>query len=413
MPPSDIGHRKGPRWRIPLGFGAILGAVAISAAGCTGRASGPRARSAPPVAFALTSTRAVDFVTPQQGWIGGRRAIWTTTTGGTTWHRQWSGHGTVRVLTMLSTRRGWALVTRGAAATVLVTDDGGAHWQARPAPAGPPAFAARTGTPGFQAVSPTVAVAAGPTTLWRTTDAGRSWHPVPVPHGGPLQAFDFLNAQTGWAWTGPAAPWSPRSRFPLPTSSGTASGQLWATTSGGQRWHSVGDPALPLTPEGPAMVIAIHAVTPDSGWVVAQVPGPAGQTPFMVVERTADAGHSWVAAVQGPGYIQAVAAQGAAAAILTGCTECTASPYGTESLWLTRDGGIHWRAQSVPIAYLPPDQPDRPQGPRYPPPRVALAILFQSQGLWGWLIAAGAEFVLSPVNPGQLAWQYVPATAGA
>lgn len=382
-------------WR--WGIVGTLGVV-ITGCGIFGHPN-PHRRAFNTTMPSAQTAKTVDFVTPQQGWLGGRNALWMTHNFGLSWHRQWTGPGTVDQISMISAAQGWALVHRGRSATFLVTTDGGRHWQARSAPKA----AAR-----FQALTDSIAYAANarpmefrpasqPTFhLWLTTTAGRIWQRITGPSvPGGLVAFHFFNQQVGWVVT--MRTQSKHSSLPL--ASAVLPDQLWKTTNAGRTWHAVELPQFPSVLSGTATIFTLWALTPNTLWMAAQAPsaGGSGTTPLLYIYQTTNGGYHWTPVVSGmPGRIQAVSAHGATAAVLTGCAECSATPYGVETFWSSQNGGAHWQAQRVPMPDLPSTL------------RASLSVESRHGSIWAWLVATGHFFVLSPsAGTGLSQWQYL------
>jgi photosystem II stability/assembly factor-like uncharacterized protein len=147
--------------------------------------------------------QAVQFVDRNEGWAAGDEGtIWHTIDGGASWERQATGvRASLRSLHFLNPFTGWAagreeLPGGGSVGILLFTADGGLKWQhVRPN--------ALTGLNVVRFIDNQHGFAAGdgseqaPTGLFATTDAGRTWHPVPGPRCSTWQAADFQDAKTG------------------------------------------------------------------------------------------------------------------------------------------------------------------------------------------------------------------------
>ena len=137
--------------------------------------------------------------------------------------------------TMLDAQHGWALdnpeqVTQTPTSTtitisssgqykVLVTSDGGSHWQ----DVTPPVRQGLPLTPDFVTASLAWVFIAESNQLYVTTDGGQSWQQLASPAStqyGAVVSFTFLNAQDGW----------------MLLSSGGKAAALFGTTDGGQNW---------------------------------------------------------------------------------------------------------------------------------------------------------------------------------
>src|ERR1043166_6081674 len=131
--------------------------------------------------------RAVHFIDAKEGWAAGDEGvIWHTLDGGGTWARQPTGvRASLRGLCFQSADVGWAvgreeLPYGGSAGVLLFTRDGGLKWQRLLAGALPGLNQIRfvDQANGFLLGDGTDSMPSG---LFRTTDGGRSWEPVPGP----------------------------------------------------------------------------------------------------------------------------------------------------------------------------------------------------------------------------------------
>jgi hypothetical protein len=217
---------------------AVCG-LALLAAGCSTRPATVRHQSVPagtPTATMATCSRStppaigsgavdaapalasVEFVSAARGWVAGADRVLTTSDGGATWQRQYSGPAKLDQIDFIDATHGWAVGTN----ELLTTDDGGATWTTLPEPCGY--------IQSVHFVTPHLgyAIAAGsdirldggvpvPVTggmLLKTTDGGREWLPV---RSAPARAQSvcFTSAANGFL--------------------GTA-GKLWRSTDGGSHW---------------------------------------------------------------------------------------------------------------------------------------------------------------------------------
>lgn len=120
--------------------------VSLALAGCA-QSGGPATTSSPgsPASAITTSCRAqrfqpdgqggsaltaVQFVSPQLGWVVGLSQILATSDGGRHWRVHASGKLRLSSVDFVDAQRGWAV----GASTVLATSDGGQRWTALPEP---------------------------------------------------------------------------------------------------------------------------------------------------------------------------------------------------------------------------------------------------------------------------------------
>jgi len=205
---------------------------------------------------------AIEFVTPQEGWISTGNIISHTTDGGTNWTQQYSGliDGFYNAydLEFKDAQHGWA---PGYPGYVLRTDNGGQTW----APIIPTSSNAvwrsismvdtQTGwVAGYHGISAIGLIA-------RTTDGGLHWQSQTVPPVLNILTIHARNADEAWA--------------------ATAHGNVLHTTDGGANWSIVttgfeGTPATVLTYQG--------LTTRPNGavWIVSS-PGDIIHLPGMTV----------------------------------------------------------------------------------------------------------------------------------
>ncbi len=186
--------------------------------------------------------------------------------------------------------------------------------------------------------------AASPGLLFRTTDGGRRWAPVPFPGGTPSGGLAFVDATHGFA-TGLSALSATGSELRRCTS------QIWRTSDAGASWR-----AVPGTCAG-YMLTSLSFPTPGRGYAGGGNYAKYGLAPQLAVLSTADGGRRWSqvfataksAAVPGEGYGGPFgelhfydATHGVALA--GGCTMGANGPCQGQ-VWWTSDGGRSWSAQ--------------------------------------------------------------------
>jgi hypothetical protein len=112
---------------------------------------------------------------------------------------------------------------------IYVSDDGGVHWEARPAPRWWVPVIRSSDPAEFSAASPSVWYAVGWHKLAVTRDAGRTWRLIRVadlPPNWTMSAIDFTGPLAGWGVFQSAAP--------------PARSVLMRTTDGGVHWRPAG-----------------------------------------------------------------------------------------------------------------------------------------------------------------------------
>ncbi len=256
------------------------------------------------------SLRAVQFLERDVGWaVGDEGVILNTIDGGRTWDRKPTGvRASLRSVCFLNPFVGWVvgreeLPGGGSAGVLLYTKDGGETWkQLLP-----------NALPGLNQVR-FVDAATGfvlgdgcdqfPSGLFRTTDAGRTWEPVPGPRVSSWLAGDFQDGKTGVL----AGAWSRLATFkqeqlhaggdvemlagrhvhalqvlPKRLLAAAEGGLLLSSATGGAKW---GFADLKLQTEVRACLDfhAMHAVGPQI-WAVGR--------PGSVVLHSGDAGETW------------------------------------------------------------------------------------------------------------------------
>ncbi len=154
--------------------------------------------------FEDAALHAIQFVDEKEGWaVGDEGVVWHTVDGGQIWERQPTGvRASLRSLHFLNPYTGWIAGReelphgQGSVGVLLLTRDGGLKWQRV-------AINALPGLNCIRFVDVSIGFAAGdgtdqyPTGLFRTTDAGRTWQPLPGPRIPSWFAADFQDQQTG------------------------------------------------------------------------------------------------------------------------------------------------------------------------------------------------------------------------
>ncbi|MCI0642152.1 MAG: YCF48-related protein [Gemmataceae bacterium] len=161
--------------------------------------------------FDDAALRAVHFVDQKEGWaVGDEGVIWHTIDGGQSWERQATGvRASLRSVVFLSPYLGWAAGReelphgRGSVGVLLFTDDGGLSWKRILSNTFPGLNQVKfvSEKTGFVFGDGADQYASG---VFKTTDGGRTWAPVPGPRATSWLAGDFADANTallGGAWS--------------------------------------------------------------------------------------------------------------------------------------------------------------------------------------------------------------------
>ncbi len=260
--------------------------------------------------FEDAALHAVQFVDDKEGWaVGDEGVIWHTIDGGRTWERLPSGtRASLRDLHFINAFYGWVVGREelphggGSAGVLLFTRDGGQTWQRL----------LTNALPGLNRVrfpDPKIGFVCGdgndqfPTGVFRTTDGGRSWEPVPGRRSATWLGAAFTKDGAGilaGAWSrlatlrddtfgdGEVDQIGGRSVRGVAMLSDRAlavgqGGLVLTSKTGGARW---GFADLRLTPDVMAAIDfhAVHAIGPQV-WIVGR--------PGTFVLHSADQGVTW------------------------------------------------------------------------------------------------------------------------
>jgi photosystem II stability/assembly factor-like uncharacterized protein len=332
-----------------------------------------------PVIYDTPNPVIYDFVTPSDGWAvenldtptkpAGGFAVFNTTDGARTWHRQLvlesSFVGYLQISVQFLDRNHGFIGVGDPFEQLDVTSDGGANWDSMRLPAAShrvDAIAFSSALDGWLLVGGQLP------SLYATSDAANTWQRLPDPPED-AASLSFRNQSEAWLGTAGAPSPNPPHVY-LSTDSGGSWHRVDLPPQQGSSWTS-GSPFLPagvdLLPT--TGVIASIPAADQSGQISANsrlltsfdrgstwryIPDPPGAVAFQdsthwwamkdsSLFKSADAGQSWATVTTGiPDwqYIPHVIDANHAWALTT-----IVGGYG---LALTDDGGKHWRRCSVP-----------------------------------------------------------------
>ncbi|MDR6552138.1 hypothetical protein [Paenibacillus qinlingensis] len=203
----------------------------------------------------LQGVTAVRLADAEKGWIGGKGWIARTDDGGVKWKVQYTGAGDIGQLFALNDQDAWA--TEEAAAKLLSTHDGGAHWSA-------------VGTVPNQAFLHFVSKQEAYSGNAQTVDGGVKWKTLPVPDGITGDVY-YHDSKNGWA---------------VRQVKDTI--EVLRTQDGGQNWKTVMSRPTVATLTG----AVIRSAGVDDAWV--ELIGESGmtQTSYSLF-HTRDGGKTW------------------------------------------------------------------------------------------------------------------------
>jgi photosystem II stability/assembly factor-like uncharacterized protein len=236
---------------------------------------------------------AVDFADAKHGWaLVYANAVWSTSNGGLTWKR----HAIPRnwwfsSIDFIDATHGWAAGSTsilddpnaGSSAAIFVTSDGGVTWHKQPFAADSDqmnSVSFANGQDGWACGDGSDMGGAG--TLVATTDGGAHWSAQSAGTDWDLSGITFIDATHGWLPEG---------------------GSIYATTDGGTTWTAA-DSGLPsVTAVSFANDLDGYAVGPEGGlattidagvtWQVRSATTPAGGFPLLGGIVFPDASHGW------------------------------------------------------------------------------------------------------------------------
>ena len=310
-------------------------ALALAAAGCGGTV-GAQKRSATPAGSAATaargSVRAMQLVTPSEGWVlTDDGLLWTSGSPGTSRRITPANQapGAIGAVFFLDGPHGWAATAtgrteQGTELTVFRTEDNGSTWTSAklttsPGASDPTSFSFVDPRHGWLLVDVESSSNFNLGELYRTSDGGSTWSKISAPSGGTIR---FATQSLGFLAGGPAGD------------------KLYVTRDGGSSWQ----PQTVQLPQGFADAVPVYGTPVFTGARVGvlavTVSGTAASA--VVFYATTDAGASWqLAAVRlVPGSLE----QGASVPsdVLGVDSWVTVSPSGAR-VFSTTDRGRNWR----------------------------------------------------------------------
>jgi photosystem II stability/assembly factor-like uncharacterized protein len=240
---------------------------------------------------------------------------------------------------MLNTTIGWAVAA--ANNRVLRTTDGGASWRDVTPPYAYSAQAAGVVEDFLSASLAWVAIAPAngtpPIQVFRTTDGGQTWQSSLVPSDN-LGQLTFLNAQDGWILAG------------IEAAAGPKAVDVFRTTDGGKTWTKVSTASPTYTSPGALSPGAewLTFLDASTGWAT----GSSPVTQFVWLYVTHDGGSTWnhqtlppPAHGQGDLFTGPITFFNSQDGVLPTCFSAGADIY--TDIYVTHDGGTTWNSTSL------------------------------------------------------------------
>ena len=179
--------------------------------------------------------------------------------------------------------------------------------------------------------------------ILHTTNGGRNWQDVtpPYPIGNIVEfapAFTFLNGATAWV-----------AIFEKQQPNGTIPNVVFRTSDGGNTWHEA---ILSGSRLGITQMQFVNAL---DGWALTGFGGGAAGSQAIDLFRTTDGGRTWSVVTRTgsqPGQIPFSghkSGMGWASATIGWVTGCICAAANIILLYRTRDAGVSWQPQSLPL----------------------------------------------------------------
>jgi photosystem II stability/assembly factor-like uncharacterized protein len=250
-----------------------------------------------------------------------RPRVLVTADGGRHWRRRRVPAAVARSMLLVPAARTWYAAGR----RLLVSRDGGRTWSARSLPRGAALTTFASAEVGF-----TVARTSCGRQIWKTTDGGGTWRPLPITCARSYSSLEFVDAQTGWAATG-VRDYDYGSELeagPVLIRRTDDGGATWRTVSRVTRWQ------LPDT--------RLHFADSRHGWAVSRATQAGAHAHFSSLHRTVDGGRSW-SVVRYPALPSA----------FSGANAAWAGDEAGGQLWRTTDSGRSWQLRVRPANVWP------------------------------------------------------------
>lgn len=194
-----------------------------------------------------------------------------------------SSFGAISSIHMLDAQIGWALTDKG---RIVRTTDGGIHWKNVTPKQLPPPTRMSVVAEFLTASNAWVAISGADrttTVIFRTTDAGQTWQETSI-HTGIVAQLTFINAQDGWML----------SKHAISENAETA--EVFHTTDGGKTWVKVSSAlasSLDIPPPGHlpfgGSKSGLRFLNATNGWLTGRVPIDG----HVLLYRTRDGGVTW------------------------------------------------------------------------------------------------------------------------
>jgi len=279
--------------------GALLSSTAAGAAGASGAPVSP------------SQIQSMHLLTPNTGWVAGKRSIALTHDGGQHWVTTASlggDTGDIESVFFLNDLQGWVVSPftgepeqDQAAFIVSSTRDGGTTWTNRqlavPVAAGGSAISVDFVDPqrGWLMIRRPSSSNFSRGALLATVDGGLNWTLLPDPPIG--DAIHFISSTTGWL------------------AGGVARNELYVTRDGGNSWQRQTMSAPGISQKASVSMYQLPTFRNDHDGTLAVVFGAAGQSSLAVYE-THDSGMTWTVSSSVPLSENALNAGGAVTSVV-------------------------------------------------------------------------------------------------